>query len=53
MAILFNYPGGDADFWRSQMEELVPDQAFRVFPDTGDPGDIEFAMIWLHPWATS
>ena len=49
MAILFNYPGGDADFWRSQMEELVPDQAFRVFPDTGDPDDIEFAMIWLHP----
>jgi glyoxylate/hydroxypyruvate reductase len=49
MAILFSYAGGDADFWRAQMEEHVPGQEFRVFPDTGDPGDIEFALVWLHP----
>ncbi len=49
MAILFSYAGGDADFWRAQMEERVPGQVFRVFPDTGDPGDIEFALVWLHP----
>ena len=49
MAILFSCAGSDADFWRRQMEEYVPDQEFRVFPDTGDPSDIEFAMVWLHP----
>ena len=49
MAILFSYAGGDADFWRRQMGEYVPGQEFRVFPDTGDPSDIEFAMVWLHP----
>jgi glyoxylate/hydroxypyruvate reductase A len=49
MAILFSYAGGDADFWRRQMEEYVPSQEFRVFPDTGDPNDIKFAMVWLHP----
>jgi glyoxylate/hydroxypyruvate reductase A len=49
MAILFSYEGGAADFWRTQMEDLVPGQEFRVFPDTGDPSDIEFAMVWLHP----
>ncbi|MDP6786310.1 MAG: glyoxylate/hydroxypyruvate reductase A [Rhodospirillales bacterium] len=49
MAILFSYAGGDADFWRARMNELVPGQEFRVFPNAGDPGDVEFALVWLHP----
>jgi len=47
MALLFTSKYDDPEAWRTAMAELLPDEAFRVWPDEkGDPEDIEFALAW-------
>lgn len=49
MAVLFAWPEGDAAFWRGEMEKTLGPLDFRVFPETGDRADIDYALVWRHP----
>jgi len=48
MAILFFSEVDDPDEWRDAFATQCPDMSFRVWPDIGDPSDIEVALVW-HP----
>jgi glyoxylate/hydroxypyruvate reductase A len=49
MAILFSSLEEKPDHWRVEFEKLLPDMAFRVWPDEGgDPADILYALVWRH-----
>ncbi|MBT6441551.1 MAG: glyoxylate/hydroxypyruvate reductase A [Alphaproteobacteria bacterium] len=48
MAILFFSEVDDPDEWRQAFAAQCPDMSFRVWPDIGDPADIEVALVW-HP----
>lgn len=46
MAIVFKSPTGDASAWQPHFEQQIPEQEFRVYPDIGDPAEIDYALIW-------
>lgn len=49
MALLFSYPGADPESWRLEFAKHLPGLEFRVFPEVGDPAEIEFVALWMHP----
>ncbi|WP_322982061.1 glyoxylate/hydroxypyruvate reductase A [Pseudomonas sp. C11] len=49
MALLFSYAGANTETWHLELEKHIPDLDFRVFPDVGDPAEIEYAALWMHP----
>ena len=49
MALLFSYAGADPSVWRKYFSKHLPGVEFRVFPDIGNPDDIEYAAVWMHP----
>lgn len=49
MAILFHCPWANADEWRRRIAEALPEAEIRVWPEIGDPHDIEFAILWKAP----
>lgn len=46
MALLFYSDSDDPEHWRRELAARVPDLELRAWPDTGDPADIEFALVW-------
>ncbi|WP_142848413.1 glyoxylate/hydroxypyruvate reductase A [Telmatospirillum sp. J64-1] len=48
-AILFYSEFDDPEEWRGHLRELAPWLDFRVWPDVGDPADIEWALVWKPP----
>lgn len=38
-----------AEVWRSGLAELLGDIEFRVYPDVGDPAEIDVALAWKAP----
>ncbi|MDP6691913.1 MAG: glyoxylate/hydroxypyruvate reductase A [Alphaproteobacteria bacterium] len=49
MAILFYCPWDNSDQWLAALRSALPDDDFRVWPDVGDPEEIDFAMVWKIP----
>jgi glyoxylate/hydroxypyruvate reductase A len=49
MAILFASQSDSAAQWQSALAHHLPGIEFRVFPDIGDPGAIEVAVVWRPP----
>ena len=49
MAILFHCPWDNADQWLAALRAALPNDEFRVWPDIGAPGGIDFAMVWQLP----
>ena len=49
MAILFLSPSDDPAEWLPELHRQLPDREVRVWPDIGDPDDIDYAMIWRPP----
>lgn len=52
MAILVIYGGemGDVgDAWAMQLKQADTRLDVRVWPEVGDPGDIDFVVVWNHP----
>jgi glyoxylate/hydroxypyruvate reductase A len=47
--ILFSYASGDGAFWKERLEAEVPGAEVRIFPEVGNPEDVEFAVVWAHP----
>ena len=49
MAVLLISAGENSEEWRQALDRLVPDLDFRIWPDTGEVGDIEMALAWKAP----
>ena len=49
MAILFHSGPSSAQRWRPLLAELLPQMEVRFLPDIGNPGDIEYAIVWQPP----
>lgn len=46
MALLFYSDSDDPDHWARELKARVPGLEVRVWPDMGDPADIEYALVW-------
>ena len=49
MAILFHCPWDNADQWLAALQAALPNDEFRIWPDLGEPDEIDFAMVWKLP----
>ena len=49
MAFLIIFPGKKVASWAKRIQAMEPGADIRVWPDVGDPRDIEFALTWNHP----
>ena len=46
MAVLFISKDDDPADHRAALSSELPDLEFRVWPDAGDPAEVEFALVW-------
>ncbi|HMR33590.1 MAG TPA: glyoxylate/hydroxypyruvate reductase A [Geminicoccaceae bacterium] len=49
MAVLFCSADDDPVAWRRALREQIPGIDLRIWPDMGDPEEIEAALVWLPP----
>jgi glyoxylate/hydroxypyruvate reductase A len=49
MALMFLSPDDPAEAWREALLSAVPDLDFRIWPDVGDPAEIDLALVWRPP----
>lgn len=45
-ALIFCSRTDDPDEWREAFHQAAPELDFRVWPDVGDPADVEVALVW-------
>jgi glyoxylate/hydroxypyruvate reductase len=48
MALLFRSSVDSEARWKPQLAQLMPALEVRIWPQVGDPADIEYALVW-HP----
>src|SRR5438128_6267814 len=46
MTLLFYSTVDSAARWRAQLERLTGELDIRVWPEIGDPADIDYALVW-------
>ncbi len=46
MAMLYMSGWANGEHWQTLMRQHLPDVDFRLYPEIGDPADIEMALIW-------
>src|SRR5258708_40054084 len=46
MALLFRSSVDSEARWKPQLGRLMPELEFRVWPEVGDPADIDYALVW-------
>lgn len=49
MALLFYSQFDSPEHWEGHLRNAMPDLDFRVWPEIGDPKDIEAALVWKMP----
>jgi len=49
MAFLILAPSSRTSAWEKEIRKAEPDLDLRVWPDTGDPDEVTFALCWKHP----
>ncbi len=49
MALMIMAPGTKVTSWVKHLSRLEPGIDIRIWPDTGNAADIEFALSWHHP----
>jgi glyoxylate/hydroxypyruvate reductase A len=49
MALLFYSLDDDAEAWRRELLRHLPDLDYRVWPELGDPAEIDAALVWKPP----
>ena len=49
MALLFHSPDEDAQAWRAALLRLMPGLDLRIWPEIGDPDEIDAALVWRAP----
>lgn len=46
-ALLFYSPNDPAELWKAELEKALPeDVGVRLYPETGDPAEIEYILCW-------
>src|SRR6266704_3696321 len=48
MALLFRSSVDSEARWKPQLGRLMPELEVRVWPEVGDPADVDYALVW-HP----
>jgi glyoxylate/hydroxypyruvate reductase A len=48
-AVLFHSKNDSPEDWEAGLSKFIPNLDFRVWPDIGNPSEIEFALIWALP----
>ena len=46
MILLFRSSLNSAALWRSELHKYLPDLELRVFPEVGNPAEIDAALVW-------
>ncbi|MGH7123502.1 MAG: 2-hydroxyacid dehydrogenase [Stellaceae bacterium] len=46
MVLLFRASSDSAILWLAELRKFIPDLEMRVFPEIGDPRDIDAALVW-------
>jgi len=46
MILLFRSSSDSAALWQTELKKRLPDLEMRVFPEIGDPAEIEAALVW-------
>jgi glyoxylate/hydroxypyruvate reductase len=46
MALLFRSTVDSAARWRAQLTHLTQELEVRVWPEIGNPADIDYALVW-------
>jgi len=46
MALLFRSSVGSEARWKPQLARLMPELEVRIWPEIGDPADIDYALVW-------
>lgn len=46
MALLYKCDFADPEQWRQRLASYVSDLDMRIWPDVGDPADIDMALVW-------
>jgi glyoxylate/hydroxypyruvate reductase A len=49
MAVLFSWKEGDVAVWMHELSDILGEVDLRVYPEVGTRGDIEHAVVWMHP----
>ena len=49
MALMFLSPDDPADQWRRELHARMPELEVRIWPEVGDPGEIDLALVWRAP----
>ena len=49
MALMFLSPDDPAEAWRDVLLAALPELDFRIWPDVGDPSEIDLALVWRPP----
>jgi glyoxylate/hydroxypyruvate reductase len=49
VALMFLSPDDPADAWRAELQARIPELEVRIWPDVGDPDEIEIALVWRPP----
>jgi glyoxylate/hydroxypyruvate reductase len=49
MALLFQSSIDSAERWSAELGRLLPDLEIRIWPQIGDAGDIDAALVWRPP----
>jgi glyoxylate/hydroxypyruvate reductase A len=49
VALMFLSPDDPADAWRTELQARIPGLDVRIWPDVGDPADIEIVLVWRPP----
>ena len=49
MALMFLSPDDPPEAWREAVCAAIPDLDFRIWPEVGDPAEIDVALVWQPP----
>jgi glyoxylate/hydroxypyruvate reductase A len=49
VALLFLSPDDPAEAWRAELQARIPRLDVRIWPEVGDPADIDIALVWRPP----
>jgi len=47
--LVFRSPSDPVERWQQELENALPGLEVRIWPDIGDPAEVDYALIWAAP----